>query len=543
MARSVRACTRTALAGALVLGALGADDARAASLYDWPQFNGNPQHSGNNTQETLISASNVASLKQLFQVTLPSVADGAPAVLTQVSTGGGVHNLVFASTRDGHVLALDANSGASVWQNSFGPGTCMINGGSGACYTTSSPAVDPGRAFVYAYGLDGHAHKLAAGTGAESTSGGWPELITQKNFNEKGSSALSVATSVAGRSYLYVTTGGYPGDGGDYQGHVTAIDLSTGAQNVFNSLCSNQTAHFVETPGTPDCAQVQSGIWARGGVVYDQAIDEILAVTGNATFDPSTFNWGDTVFSLTPAGQGSAGAPLDSYTPTNFQALQDADLDLGSTSPAILPVPAGSHFPHIALQSGKDAQLRLLNLDNLSNQGTGPSPGRTGGELAIVSVPQGGQVLTAIAVWVNPSDGSTWVFVANGNGIAALKLTIDGSGNPGLSTQWHTTTGGTSPVVANGVLYYATSSGSLLALNPTTGTQLWQGTIGGIHWQSPVVANGIVYIEDNASHLTAFALPASAVVPALPDRTLWFAAGALLSVGVLAIRRKSQSPA
>src|SRR6266508_6753795 len=55
------------------------------SPYDWLQYNGNPQHSGNNTQEAVLGASNVASLQCLFQATLPAVADGAPVFLAGVA--------------------------------------------------------------------------------------------------------------------------------------------------------------------------------------------------------------------------------------------------------------------------------------------------------------------------------------------------------------------------------------------------------------------------------------------------------------------------
>ena len=54
--------------------------------YDWPQFGGNPQHSGNNSLETRISTASVASLHRLYQVTLPGVADGSPVVLNAVPT-------------------------------------------------------------------------------------------------------------------------------------------------------------------------------------------------------------------------------------------------------------------------------------------------------------------------------------------------------------------------------------------------------------------------------------------------------------------------
>jgi len=528
MARRTGTGLRAAFAGSIALLALVNSVARAVTPYDWPQFNGDARHSGSNTRETVLSTANVGQLQQLFQVTLPAVADGAPAVLTSVSTGGGMKDLLFVNTKQGRLIALDAHTGALVWTFQHGNTTC--SGGGGPCVTPSSPAVDPGRSFVYAYGLDGNVHKHDVGTGAETTGGGWPETATVKPDVEKGSSALTVATAHSGTSYLYVANSGYLGDGGN---------LASGAQNVFNAVCSNQTVHFVES-GSPDCSSVQSGIWARAGAVYDSDIDKIFAVTGNGDFNPSSFFWGDSVFELNPDGTGSAGQPLDSYTPTNFQALQNADVDLGSTAPLILPTPGGFPFSHVGVQSGKDGVLRLLNLDNLSNQGVGPAPGRTGGELATVSLPSTPQVLTAPAAWVNPVDGSTWAFVATGASISGYRLTANGS-NVTLTSQWVSATGGTSPIVANNVVYLA-GSATIRAFSAVSGVQLWQASIGGIHWESPVVANGVLYIMDEAAHLTAFTVPAPvAAVPAIPKVGLWLAAASLMLLGLFAARGRTRA--
>ncbi len=477
--------------------------------YDWLQFNGDAAHSGSNPLETTLSPANVSQLQVRFQAALPAVVDGAPAYLSSVTTAGGIRNLLFVTARTGTVAALDASSGAIVWvQPSHAP-ACLINNNPGrneACYTTSSPAVDPNRQFVYSYGLDGYVHKYAAGDGTQILTGGWPELASLKVYDEKGSSALSLATAKNGTSYLYVTNGGYPGDAGNYQGHLTAINLSDGSQKVFNALCSNQAVHFVDSRlgGVPDCyPTTQSAIWARAGVVYDAISDRIYMSTGNGSFLPAQFHWGDTVFALHPDGSGAAnGSPLDSYTPVNFQVLDSTDADLGSTAPALLPANSGK-YPHLAVQGGKDAVLRLLNLDNLGGQG---QAGRTGGEVFAMSVPMGGQVLTQPAVWVNPADGHTWVFVSNGAGIAGLELVLDGAGNPSLQSRW-TAGPGTSPIVANGVIYYA-RSGLISALDPTSGSLLWSSSqVGGIHWQSPVVANGVLYLADQGGKLNAFALP------------------------------------
>ena len=503
-----------------VIAALGCDSERApqrdvsnvartsavGGTTNWLQFNFNPQHNGNNTSEFTLGPANVGGLLRLFQVTLPGVVDGAPVSLAAVSTPSGVRDLLFVTTKAGQIIAADAQTGATVWSNQYGPGNCHINTGTASCFTTSSPAIDPSRAFVYTYGLDGRVHKLAVATGLETTTGGWPQLTTLKGNDEKGSAPLTFATAANGMTYLYMAHGGYPGDQGDYQGHLTTIDLGTGAQSVFNVACSNQAVHFASAPATPSCAATQSALWARVGVVYDPTQDRIFVATGNGGYAPASHNWGDTVFSLTPGGLGANGDPLDSYTPASFQQLQNNDADLGSTEPAILPVPAGSRFPHLALQSGKDALVRLINLADLSGQG---GPGHIAGEVgAIVGVPQGGQVLSAPAVWVNPADATTWIFLVNRNGASALRLGFDGAGTPQLTTMWTSPVGGSSPVVANNVLYHA-GNAIIRALNPVTGAVLWSDTqIAGNHWQSPIVVNGAVYITDEGAHLTAYALPA-----------------------------------
>jgi len=490
---------RTIIAGLAVAAA-----APAALAYDWLQFNGTQAHSGNNPLEKSLTRNNVASSTQLFQVTLPAAADGAPVVLRNVITASGKRDLVFLTTTAGHIVALDARTGAPAWSRQFPAGTCKINNGSNTCYTTSSPAIDPNRLYVYTYGLDGFVHKLQVGDGVEVMTGGWPQVTTLKGFDEKGSSALSFATSQR-HTYLYMTHGGYPGDAGDYQGHVTAIDLATGAQKVFNTMCSNQAVHLAHTGTPPSCASHQSAMWARPGVIYHAPTDRILIGTGNGQYTGNTggFNWSESLLALTPDGAGAAGKPIDAYTPINFQNLDNTDLDLGSTAPAILPVPPNAAVPHLAVMAGKDQKIRLLDLADLSGAG---GAGNTGGEIGpVVNLPQGGVVLSQPAVWVNPADGSTWFFIANGPGISAHKIVYDNAGIPSISFQWQRAQGGTSPIVAANVLYYASGS-NVRAMDPVTANPLWTSpSFGGTHWQSAVIANGVVYIADQSAHLTAFA--------------------------------------
>lgn len=476
-------------------------DARSQK-YDWLQFGFDPQHSGNNTKETLIISQSVSKLRQLFKVHLPSVADGAPAYLSNVETKSGKVDLIFVTTKDGHIIALDAETGKTKWEHQYGSGNYRINNGFQETYTTSSPAIDTNNEIVYSYGLDGYVHKYRVEDGEEVKDGSWPELCTRKPFDEKGSSALSIATARNGESYLYVANGGYLGDRGDYQGHLTTINLHDGTQHVFNANGSNHTVHFVERPDEPDWPAVQSAIWARAGVVYDTATDKIYMVTGNGLFEPKKHNWGDSIFSLNPDGTGSNGGPIDSYTPRDYEHLDNADLDLGSTAPAIVPVPDGCAVRNLAVQGGKDKLLRLVNLSDLSGQG---GPGHTGGEIGRpVDIPSDEMIFTAPAVWLDRQEKMSWIFVGTYNGLAAYQLQIDKAGMPSIRLSWKQSEGSSSPIMANGILYCAVS-GSIRALDPKSGKVLWHDDrVGGIHWESPIVDNGVLYITDESGDLTAY---------------------------------------
>ncbi len=476
---------------------IGVRSQGVTAKYNWLQFGGEPSHSGNNTFETMITPQNVAGLAPLFHASLPGNIEGAPVVVTNVSTPSGAHDVAFVTTKNGWIVALDAYSGVTLWS---------AQPANNSNITMSSPAIDPSLAYVYSSGLDGFMHKYAIGTGAEVTGGGWPELLTSKPTVEKDGTAATIAV-VGSTPYLYMGTGGYIGDAGDYQGHVTTINLSTGSQTVFNTLCSNQpNVHFTTSN---DCGMKQSGIWAKAGVTFDSLTQMLYVGTGNGLFSPSQNAWGDSILKLKPDGTGSGNGPLDSYTPSNYQTLQNGDLDLGSTNSLIL-AHQNSKYPHLAALSGKDARVRLVNLDNMSGQG---GPGKVAGEISSSALPTAGEVQNPIATWVNPADSSTWVFVPSpANGINAFQLAIDGSGNPSLVAKWSQAVSGGGAAIAGNILYYATNNGNagkLEALSPTTGAVLWSNaSISSIHWQTPMVANGVVYVGDNSPELSAFSLEA-----------------------------------
>jgi hypothetical protein len=120
---------------------------------------------------------------------------------------------------------------------------------------------------------------------------------------------------------------------------------------------------------------------------------------------------------------------LGNYTPADTEELNARDLDLGSTSPALL---GGD----LIAQGGKDGKVRLLSGKAIA----GAAPHKDH-ELQTVSTPSGTDLFAQPAVWKH--DGQTWMFAADNGGTAAWELE-----NGKLQEKWKNGTGGTSPFEA-----------------------------------------------------------------------------------------------
>jgi hypothetical protein len=157
---------------------------------------------------------------------------------------------------------------------------------------------------------------------------------------------------------------------------------------------------------------------------------DIYFATGN-TFGASSWSDGEAVF--------RAGADLrrgddkrDSFTPSDWKALDARDADLGGSNPLLLDVPGAGGSRALILALGKDGKAYLLDRNNL---------GGIGGQLAAETVSQS-MIITAPAAY-RAGDGAFVAFHAagahclepgGGHDLTVLKITA--GPRPAMSSAW-----------------------------------------------------------------------------------------------------------
>lgn len=448
------------LAAVLTVGIVAQRTGFQEPLEDWPEFGYDAAGSGASLAWTGITAANARSLTRR-QVSLDGTVDASAIYLHGVAVNGASRDVFFVTTSYGNTIAIDAGSGAILWEYQP-PGFASLVGT--AQITNSTPAADPDRQYIYAAAPDGAVRKLAIADGHAV----WTTAITLAPTSEKIASPLKVFN---GR--IIAVTGGYIGDAPPYQGHVAILDAQSGSLlSVWNSLCSDRTGLLQPL----SCNSSRSAIWGRAGAAIDATTGNIFVATGNGPYDGKT-NWGDSLIELDPG----ASQVLGNYTPADNSTLNNGDLDLGSTSPVLLG--AG-----VLAQGGKDMLIRLLAIPAIA----GATP-HAGGELQNVSTPSKNMLFTALAVWQD--QGETWMFGADSGATAAWTL-----GNGKLTAMWSNSSAGTSPTVAGGLLYVYSPNGGLHIYDPTSGTQIADLSCGAGHWNSPIVADGRIALpEGNAN--------------------------------------------
>jgi hypothetical protein len=436
---------------------------------DWPMFGITAARPDATDRATGVTAAALPHLRKAV-VRLPGTVDSSAIVLRGVRVAGATRDVAFATTTYGLTVAVDLGSAKLLWTFTP-PGYARF---ARLQVTNAAPAADASRRFVYAASPDGKVHKLAIADGRQATGGRWPVTITLDPAHEKLTSSFLVL-----HGDVYATTGGFNGDEPPYQGKVVRIDGATGRiAAVFNSLCADRRE--IIDPRT--CPSSDSAIWGRAGAVLDPATGDLLVASSNGPFDGEQ-DWSDSVLRLDPRTLRLKR----NWTPTDADRLEQQDLDLGSSSPVVLG-------DGLVLQSGKDAQVHLLDARTLNGQ-TGPASPKRGGELQDLPTPGRQMTFTAPAVWHH--GGRTVVFLATQGGTTAYVVR-----DRRLTTLWSNANAGTSPVVAGGLLYiYDPTGKGLRVYAPASGRPLAALPAGTGHWSSPVITGGHVVLPEGSVNL------------------------------------------
>ncbi len=303
---------------------------------DWLTWGGDPQRTNWAKAETTLSPANVSRLELKWRAQLDTVPNAInylstltdPVVVEGVNTRQGVKTLVFTMGNANSVYAIDAASGQVVWQRAFPNTMKPLQPDSTSCPNgaNATPVIDKQSGTIYALATDGKLRGLSVVDGEDK--------MTPTDFVTPYSRNWSL-NLVDGVVYTTVARGC-----GNSIANFAAMDVTNPA---------HPQAHYFTSTGRP------SGAWGRGGLVRGPR--SFYAMTADGPFDPAAGRFGESFLALTPKDLRL----IDSYTPANWQYLNQKDLDLGSGSPVVFP------FGNRTLVAGaaKEGVLYLLDAGSL----------------------------------------------------------------------------------------------------------------------------------------------------------------------------------
>jgi hypothetical protein len=293
--------------------------------------------------------------------------------------GKGMHDILYVATEHDSVYAFDiAHPGDSpLWQVSFlnkATGETTVSEDDAQCPfirpeigITSTPVIDikTGTLYVLARTKIRHRgtadeyfqrlHALAITNGVEKFGG--PKLITasvqgkgagasngQVAFDPLKENARAALTLANNTVYIAWASSC---DVDPYHGWVMGYDAETLAQKSVLNV-------------NPDGSE--AGIWLSDTGPAVDADGSLFIPTGNGTFDAGSGgrDYGDSVLKL----DGASLAIRDYFTPHDQERISNADSDVGSSGPTLLPDQPGPHR-HLLLQPTKDSTIYVIDRDNM----------------------------------------------------------------------------------------------------------------------------------------------------------------------------------
>jgi len=339
-------------------------------------FHNDTHRSGANTSETILNQSNVnaTNFGKLYTRSVDGLMYAQPLYVSNLTIGGGTHNVVFIATMKNNVYAFDADNGAQAayWTKNLGtsvPYSDVYTNGDhnmfpdiGICGT---PVIDKSTNTMYLCNMtkDGtnawshHVHALDITTGNDKFGG--PIKVTAPAvpnstavFNDFRQGQRPAMLQANGSIYIGFASFG---DQTPYWGWLMRYDQTTLAQQfVFNTNPSNTNS-------------TGAGIWQSGCGPALDASNNVFLVTGNSSqgagsTGPANGNYSEAVLKFGPTGLTVA----DYYLPSDVNNIDASDGDFGGGGHALLPDMPGIH-PHVMVAAGKNGVLYLLDRDNLTH--------------------------------------------------------------------------------------------------------------------------------------------------------------------------------
>lgn len=432
--------------------------------------------------------------------------------------GKGTHDVLYVATEHDSVYAFDANRPGDppLWQVSFldkAKNLIAPSEDDVQCPfirpevgITSTPVIDikTGTLYVLARTKIRHAasadeyfqhlHALAITTGVEKFGG--PKLISasvpgqgagakngQVAFNplkENPRAALTLANNMV---YMVWASSC---DVDPYHGWVMGYDPQTLAQKAVLNVNPNGS---------------EAGIWLSDTGPAVDAEGNLYVPTGNGTFDADSggHDYGDSVLKL----DGATLAVRDYFTPHDQNRISEADSDVGSSGPLLLPDQSGPHR-HLLLQPTKDSTIYVIDRDNMGKYH------RDSDALAGMVHMQGGGY-GAIAYW----NGRAY-FAASDDFLRGYSIT-NGQVKPTISSSAKFANPGATPSIsANG-----NKNGTVWAI----ATKVWNGPDNKpavLYAFDAVKLGEPIYTSEQNSQRDRAALAARFVIPLVVNGHVYF---------------------
>lgn len=389
---------------------------------------------------------------------------------------------VFVATENDTVYALDAATGAIIWQRHLAtavPWGQLPCGDIGPVVgITSTPVIDPstGAIYVVADTWDGSDpssihHELFGVTLADGTlTPGLPVGVDPPGTDPPAQ--LQRPGLALDQGKVIMGFGGNAGDCDTYHGWLAAMSETGGALQTFE----------VE----PGSGEWGGAVWGSGNAPPVDAAGDVWASSGNGF--GSDFGYQESVLKLDPNLN-----LLDFWAPTDWATLDANDTDLGSSEPVLLP-------DGLVFEIGKQGVGDLLSASSL-----GGLDGTPVYEADVCGGSWGGGIYYGGVIYVTCRDGlhalsldtTTRTFAP----LASWSVNGDAIGPP---------------IEAAGLIWSASdSTGTLYGLDPQTGATSFSADLGEFErFASPGAGGGRLFVG-NGSQVTAFSI----ATPAPPSAT------------------------